>query len=382
MFSFFKEFAVDGWDSGFGWKKNWVETRQHFIDWWDRRGLVVCSWGARVPAAAPHAPLGEEPQLAGSSDEAKLRRSHEDIEWRAQYTRWRLAQADCGADIMPLATMDIGPGSLALALGSLPGFSPFTVWFEPAWKPIADARDIPPVRFNAGAHWWKIHELQARANVRLAQGAYLTGMPDLVENVDIVSALRDPQLLMMDMVENPEWVEQAVMDVNRAWFEAFDRLHDIIKGPDNGNAWGAFCIWGPGKTAKVQCDACAMFSPAMFNRFVAPALTEQCEWLDYSMYHLDGTQCECHLDALLKIDALDAVEWTPQDGVEPGWHERWHPMYKRILDAGKSLQVVDVTVDTMEYVLKAIGGRGVYLMANLKTRDEVERAARIADRWR
>ena len=377
----FEDFIMNGWDSGFGWKKNWAESRQHFLDWWDHRGLVVCSWGAGVPAATPHVPVGEAPQLLAASDAEKRRRSYEDYEWRAAYTHWRYAQTDFDLDILPIAGMDIGPGSLALALGSEPGFSPETVWFEPAWKDIADVRDIPPIRFNPKAHWWKIHEAQARANARLAKGAYLPGLPDLVENVDIVSALRDPQTLMMDMAENPEWVEAAVMDVNRAWFEAFDRLYDISKGPDGGNTWCAFNIWGPGKTAKVQCDACAMFSPKMFDRFVVPALTEQCEWLDYSMYHLDGTHCVCHLDSLLKIEALDAIEWTPETP-EPGWHERWFPLYKRILDAGKSLQIVGMTVDKIEPVLKAIGTQGVYLMTSLNTREDVEKAARILDRWR
>ena len=45
----------------------------------------------------------------------------------------------------------------------------------------------------------------------------------------------------------------------------------------------------------------------MFRRFVVPALTEQCEWLDNSMYHLDGTQCIDKLDPLLAIEALAAA---------------------------------------------------------------------------
>ena len=372
---------MTGWDSGFGWKKNWAESHRHFTDWWDRRGLVVCSWGASVPAKTPHTPVGEAPPLVAASEDEKRVRYYGDTEWKAAYTHWSFAQKDYPLDILPLANMDIGPGSLALALGSEPGFSPETVWFEPAWKDVADVRDIPPIRFNPKARWWQVHEAQARAITRLAKGAYLAALPDLVENVDILSALRDPQTLMMDMAENPEWVEECVMDINRAWFEAFDRLYEISKGPDNGNGWGAFNIWGPGKTAKVQCDACAMFSPAMFDRFVVPALTEQCEWLDHSMYHLDGTHCVCHLDSLLKIEALDAIEWTPETG-DPGWHERWHPLYKRILDAGKSLQIVGVPVDRIEYVLNAVGSKGVFLITGLNSREDVERAARIADRWR
>ena len=41
-------------DSGFGWKANWAETRQHFTDWWNRKGLVVTSWGVGLAAKRPH----------------------------------------------------------------------------------------------------------------------------------------------------------------------------------------------------------------------------------------------------------------------------------------------------------------------------------------
>jgi len=366
-------------DSGFGWKKNWAESRRHYIDWWERRGLVVAMYGTSIPANPPHAVATppDPPHGGGWTREA-----YENIAWRAQDDFARLARNEHGLDTLPFASAYLGAGSLALALGCEPGFAPDTVWFEPAWRDIPDVHDIPPVRFNPGAHWWKIHEAQIRAHNRLANGGYLASIPDLVENVDILSALRDPQTLMMDMVENPEWVEAAVMDVNRAWFEAFDRLHELAKGPDGGNGWCAFNIWGPGKTAKVQCDACAMFSPAMFDRFVTPALAEQCEWLDYSMYHLDGTQCECHLGALLAINALDAIQWTPQSGLEPPWHERWHPLYKRVLDAGKSMQILGVPVEKMDFVLNAVGSRGVFIGTWCKDAEEMERAARIADRWR
>ena len=370
---------MDGWDSSLGWKTNWAESRQHFVDWWERKGLVVS--GACLPAATPHAEAVAPPSLPPTPGE-EHRLFYESVEWRAQHDFARLAKLDFGLDNLPVAGTYIGAGSFALSLGSEPRFAPDTIWFEPAWKNFQDVRDIPPVRFNPDAYWWKIHEAQIRAHNRLAKGAYLAEIPDLVEHLDILSALRDPQTLMMDMIENPEWVEAAVMDINRAWFDGFSRLYNLAKGPDGGNIWCAFGIWGPGKTAKVQCDACAMFSPKMFDRFVAPALTEQCEWLDYSMYHLDGTHCVCHLDTLLKIGALDAIQWTAQSGIEPVWHERWHPMYRRILDAGKSVQILGVPVDKMDFVLNAVGSRGVYIGTHCHDAAEMERAARIADRWR
>ena len=126
----------------------------------------------------------------------------------------------------------------------------------------------------------------------------------------------------------------------------------------------------------------AMFSPDMFARFMVPSLAEQCEWLDHSVYHLDGTQAACHLDHLLGIEALDAIEWTPQAGIETGGSPRWYDLYKRILSAGKSLQVIGVNPGEIIPLLDAIGGKGVYILGNFKTEREIEEIAAKVEAYR
>jgi len=363
-------------EPGLSWKPNWEETKGHLIEWWNGQGLAIGSWGA-PQAEAPHEAVTPPP-----SPGEDPRSGYEDTEWRARSSYAHLARGYFGADILPMAESDIGPGSLALALGSEPGFSRETVWFEPSFQDAPDVNALPPLRFNPDAYWWQVHERQLRRNRELGRGRYLSALPDLVENIDILSALRDPQTLMVDMIENPEWVLRSLREINQAFFEGYTRLYEIAREPDGSSAFGAFRIWGPGKTAKVQCDACAMFSPEMFRDFVKPALAEQCAWLDHAIYHLDGTQCICHLDHLLTIDSLRAIEWTPQAGIEPGTHERWFPLYKRILDAGKSVQIMGGGVGEIEPVLKAIGGKGVYILAWFNNQQEVEQAQRLADKCR
>jgi hypothetical protein len=113
-----------------------------------------------------------------------------------------------------------------------------------------------------------------------------------------------------------------------------------------------------------------------------PALTEQCRWLDNSLFHLDGTTAMHHLDALLEIEALDAIEWTPQSGIEPGGHPRWYPMYKKILNAGKCVQAVGVQPHEIKPLLDYCGAKGMYIMAWATEEDEARRMVDIADRYR
>lgn len=356
------------------WKENWEETQQHLVDWWNHRGLVVGMWGAR-PRPWPREAVeevGEAPTVEyGYTQPA----------WRARRSHYRLACSTFPLDTLPLADVNIGPGSLALLLGSEPGFSPETVWFKPCIDPAAPEAH-PPLRLDPANRWLAVHEETLRQSVRLGCGKYLVGCPDLIENIDILAALRHPQALLLDLTERPAWVERKVWEINEAFFAAYERLYDIIRLPDGSSCFDAFRLWGPGRVAKVQCDASAMFGPEMFGRFVVPALTSQCEWLDHSMFHLDGHQCLPHLEQLLAIEALDAIEWTPDPQVPSGGSPHWYPLYRRILGAGKSVQAVGVKAAEVEPLLEAVGPRGMYLLVNLADQAEEERVTRAVERFR
>jgi len=359
------------------WKANWEDTKRRFDDWWDRKGLLVGMWGAPpfenggAHEDVPKPPEPKTPELFYTEADLRAIRNH-----------YGLSRCQFPADILSVSDTDIGPGSLAMFCGSEPGFSKETVWYEPCFMACDNPDKLPPLKFDPENKWWKLTERTLRKCAELAKGKYIVGCPDLIENVDILASLRDPQTLMMDMIERPEWIEAKVREINEVWFEAFNRIYDIIKLEDRSSTFGPFRAWGRGKTAKLQCDASAMFSPEMFDRFVLPCLSEQCEWLDNSLYHLDGTQAICHLDSLLSIDALDAIEWTPQSGIERNSHPRWFDMYRRILDAGKSVQIPGVTKDEIIPLLDAIGGRGVYVMSCFSSSQEAEEVMEMVKQFR
>ncbi|HEV2435291.1 MAG TPA: hypothetical protein VG077_04775 [Verrucomicrobiae bacterium] len=355
------------------WKNNWEQSKQRFKKWWNREGLLIGMWGAPETGHAIHE------AVAAPVIPATLEERYGHAAFRASENHYRLSRSIFPLDILPSAITDLGPGSLALFLGSQPGFSEDTVWYHPCIESEPAPEKLPPLRFDENNRWWKITEDILRRCAGTARGKYLVTCPDLVENMDTLSSLRGAQTLCFDLMERPEWVEQKISEINDVWFAAYQRIYDLIKLEDGSSAFGAFYIWGPGKVAKVQCDASAMFSPKMYRRFVAPALTAQCEWLDHSLYHLDGTQALIHLEALLEIAPLDAIEWTPQAGIETGGNNRWYDLYRRILSAGKSVQVVNVEPDEVVPLLDAIGNRGVYLLIQFKNEQEVEQVLKSVD---
>jgi len=351
------------------WKKDWPSARQNLIRWWNRQGPAVCL------VAPKDTPWEDLPEPVRPDD---LTAAWTDPVYRARRAEYQISRTFYGGEAFPYYDSHIGPGTLGMVLGAEPGFAATTVWYHPC---IRDPETYPPIRFDPANRWLKVHRAMLQTGVQIADGRFLVTMPDLIENVDTLAQLRDTQTLLMDMVERPQWVERSIQEINEAFFQVFDALAEPIWF-DGGIAFSAFRIWGPGKTAKLQCDASAMFSPAMFDRFVMPALREQCRWLDFSLYHLDGTQALGHLDSLLTIEELDAIQWTPQTGIEGSGHPRWFDLYRRILNAGKSVQALWMKVDELIPFLEAVGPEGVFLHAVAEDEITARRVLEKVEKYR
>ena len=83
------------------------------------------------------------------------------------------------------------------------------------------------------------------------------------------------------------------------------------------------------------------------------------ELLDRSIFHLDGTRPLRHLDPVLALPGLTAVQWVFGDGFGPA--SRWIDVYRQILAAGKSIQVLAEDMADAMAVVREVGVRGVWL---------------------
>lgn len=332
------------------YKPDWEATQQAFIRWWAGQGMML--WlEAELPE--PRYPADEPP--IPSNPEAFWN----DLDYRIARHAAHLARTAFLGESFPYFDTVFGPGSLGILLGSEPGFAMDTVWYNPC---IPDPDSYGPIRFNPNNNrWLDVHQNLIAAGLKQAQGQYPVCLPDLIENLDVLAALRGDTPLLFDLVERPAWVSNRLAEINESYFQVFDRFYAQIKFA-GGNVFTAFNLWGPGKTAKVQCDISASISPRMFRRFVVPHLETQCRWLDFAMYHLDGTTCLQHLDALLEIDALKAIEYTPQAGRPQGGSPEWYGLYRRIRSANKSVQAVGLEPDTILPLVDAVGPQGLFII--------------------
>lgn len=350
------------------WKSNLEETKQRYINWWNHKGIILNMWEHFQEGVQPHA------EIALPAPAKDLSQKWFDPQWRAEYLDWYVAHSSLKADILPVANTQLGPGSLAAILGGVFEGGEDTIWIHP------DPDFTDEIVFNPEHPNWILHKELLKACKAKANGHYFVGMPDLMEGLDVLAALKGTDRVLLDTVMQPEILEQQMQQINDIYFQVFDELYDIIREGDE-MAFCYFSSWAPGKMSKLQSDISTMISQDDYRRFVQPFIREQCQKIDYTLYHLDGVGAMHHLPALLEIEELNAIQWTPGVGEPQGGSPKWYDLYKKILAGGKSVMACWVTLDELKPLLDHIGVDGVHLEMDFHNEKEVEQAMRIIEEY-
>jgi len=350
------------------WKSNLEETKQRYINWWNHKGIILNMWEHFQEGVQPHA------EIMPPAPAKDLSQKWFDPQWRAEYLDWYVAHSSLKADILPVANTQLGPGSLAAILGGVFEGGEDTIWIHPN----PDFTD--EIVFNLEHPNWILHKELLKACKAKANGHYFVGMPDLMEGLDVLAALKGTDRVLLDTVMQPEILEQQMQQINDIYFKVFDELYDIIREGDE-MAFCYFSSWAPGKMSKLQSDISTMISQDDYRRFVQPFIREQCQKIDYTLYHLDGVGAMHHLPALLEIEELNAIQWTPGVGEPQGGSPKWYDLYKKILAGGKSVMACWVTLDELKPLLDHIGVDGIHLEMDFHNEKEVEQAMRIVEEY-
>ncbi len=362
------------------YKKNWEETQKKFIEWWNHKNtgrpvmIVVAKKEEKTPL---------DPKYAYNSVEEKYMNPEKMV---AHFRNWA-ENVEYMAESLPCMFADFGPGSIAGYLGSEIVFNERTAWFEEC---VEDWDDMPPLKFDPENKWFKKHIEVVKKCTELANGDFITTIPDLMENIDVFASLRGAQDTIFDMMDEPEMVAERIQQIQDSYFEYYDRFYDIVKLPDGSSSYTMFSIWGPGKVAKLQCDFSAMMSPDQFREFIQEPLRQQAKKLDYVLYHLDGPDAIRHVDALMEIDEIDALQWTSGDHGPDGTQEEWfEPIYDKVIRAGKSLWIkvytgtVDDWIKGVDRIVKRYGSERLYFYFNpMSMADAKKLMAYAEEHWK
>ena len=301
-----------------------------------------------------------------------------DVEHRAKQADYTIDCADYYSDAMPTYFPNLGPEIFSAICGCEYFFKPETTWTEP--NIIDWEKDMDKAVMSRSNEYFIILDKFIRELLKYSKDKFAVGFTDLHAGGDHLAALRDPGVLCMDLYDYPEFVKAKLKSSYEEYFRLYEYFYHLtsLEGAPT-TSWINLVV--NGRYNVVQNDFSCMISAKMFEEFFLEGLIEECEKLDSCIYHLDGPDALKHLDALLGIKKLNAVQWVCGAGNEG--FMRWLHIYKKIQAAKKGVHLA-IDIRELDDVISNLKPDGLWFnhISGVKTKDEADKVIERIRNWK
>lgn len=278
-------------------------------------------------------------------------------------------------DALPVAYPNLGPDFFPACFGGRLRFEETTSYIEPFLQDWDDLNppDFPP----AGIYFKKMEELYERF-LRFGEGMYYTGWPDLHGGADCLVGFRGPMNFNFDVEDNKGIVKEVLEKITGIFLLTYDHYHQkLISRRQPVTGW-------PGIVSTVKWhvpsnDFSCMISTELFEELFLDGLIAEMRHMEANIYHLDGPGALRHLDLLLTIPELSAIQWVY--GAGNGRASDHLSVYKKIQKAGKGIQIQEVFLDELGVILEELNPEGVWMKVYPADRDQAETVLRKIRKW-
>jgi len=362
---------------------DWNAVKERYDAWWegrlDRGPILKVFVPARVgpPAAPEDTPYAVDPQwfedaqwealkygmapsplyvgLDNATPASDLKRYWTDIPSRLQLYRRCVSRANLYGDAFRLFFPDFGSTMVASFLNDReePHYGNRSIVNDYS-TPLGSLQEVeallkkpPPSRWWGFCQDFIIQALNCLGpNVAIA-------FPNLGGALDILASLRGTQQMLMDLVLEPEMVKRVEMAISHVWRRCYEDLYRLLThaGQQGTTSWVG--MWSSKRSFPIQCDIAVMISPDMFQEFAVPSLRLQAGALEHCIFHFhhEGSRSRPILDHLLDMEEVQAIQWSI--GVEdpPDGDPSWLPIYRRITERGKGLELLNVPPERVGWLV-------------------------------
>ena len=272
-------------------------------------------------------------------------------------------------DTLPSVRVDFGPALLGGLLGGQVQFTPDTSWTHafisddwsnaPDWSKVANPSLLRQLLglLDLAAH--------------TARNRYFVMTPDLGGSADILLNLRSATQLCMDVIEKPGRIKEAIDAIDPLWREVFTSLYRETLDKHGTGLVHWLGLWSNQPYCVPACDFSYLIGPREFETLFLPDIARQAATVGRAVFHLDGQGSARHIDALLDVPSLQAIQFTPGEGspsVIP-----WISMFKKIQATGRSLLVITPPEEVLP-LAQAVDPRGLGIwVERVPAPDELDR---------
>ncbi len=299
-----------------------------------------------------------------------------DVDYQATWNQVNLSNHYYLGDTMPVAWPNLGPDVFAAFYGCpLCFYDHETSCSKPL---VQNTSDIENIKINWESPWLSKLIQMTDAYLEIGKGKFITGMPDLHTGGDCLAALRGPMGLAADLIKDPARLKVLLIQIESDYECIYNKFYDLLRG-----AGQPISTWVPlvsnNKYYPVSNDFSITISAAMYRDIFLEGVIRECRFLDRSIYHIDGPGALRHLDAILEISELDAVQFVPTPGDDS--FVRWSEVYSRIQNAEKCVQV-NCELSEIEDVIRTLKPEGLYLyVKGVPNEDSAQQLIHKLERW-
>lgn len=334
-----------------------LEKKQDFNDCMKR----IYAWynqeiidRAPIRFAAHNAEYSEAHVIKGRSW-ANLKERWWDTGYQIELFEHHLENSVFNAETFPVFWPNLGPEVYTAFYGVELEYKEVTSYAKPN---ITDWSQLDSIRFDKNNPYFRKIEEMTFAALERCPGKYMVGYTDIHPGMDCAAAFRDPQQLCIDLLLEPDEVKKLIDISSRDFHLIFDHFDSILKAHGQPSVtWMGIPSFG--KIHIPSCDFATMISPEQFEEFVLPIIQKEVKAMTHNIFHLDGKGVANHVDHLLTMPEINAIQWVQGVGDDLPILQ-WVPFIKKIQAAGKSV-IVDLTLSELEPFMREVNPKGIYL---------------------
>lgn len=237
-------------------------------------------------------------------------------------------------DSFPMFCPGIAADHNGTLFGLTLGSNAASVWAEHFVKNI---RDVPNLPFSFDNPYWQSIRQATDLSLERGRGRWITtfcchgGL-----NADILVALRGPENLCLDIMDDPEGVRLAANYLAGFHAQVCRDMHSRIMA--HGGLVTSDGELSRLRAGRMGCDFLCLISAEMARRTVYESIESNLNDLEQSYFHLDSEGSLCHLDFILSQPKIAAVQWVY--GANRGPAAKWAEVYQRLQNSGKAIEIL------------------------------------------
>jgi len=278
-------------------------------------------------------------------------------------------------ETFPVYFPNLGPDVYAAFYGAQLIFGDVTSWSVPL---VQDLEQVDRIKLDMENKYFKKLEELSRHALECCNEKFLVGYTDLHPGLDCVASWRDPLQLCFDLIDNPELVN-TLIELSISDFEMiynhFDRI--LKEAGQLSVSWMGIPSYG--RMHIPSCDFSSLISPELYEEYGLPILKREVKAMTHNIFHVDGKGVAKHLDMILKVPEVHAVQWVQGVGDEYPIMQ-WIQFVKELQQDDIPV-VVDLSPSELDDFVEAMDPHGLFLWVSAENEEEELDILKRIEKW-